>query len=364
MYGRIGTGTIRSIKAGEATSELRATARTIGTLIGTNLAIMAAIAMVAGDDEKVKMEPDLRSSDGGKIRFGNTRIDLWAGMLQPAQLMVRLATGQKKDASGHVYAVDRKKLLGDFLQTKESPLASLMMAVATGKRFYGEPIKMPKDLPKETYERLMPLAIQDFGDALMDANVPKVMAVAAGLLSATGVGVQTYPMAPSTQSRITKNEIAQKQYGKVWEDLTWSQQKNLRRKNPEIKKTELEAKKTNWGPPVIQSSIDEQYETGEKIKAGLSEKVRAELDNYAIKTGITRSMGNAKDRFYLNDKRYKTYTELTTEFIDKSLAKTVASPTWESKSDTAKQKILQEKVNAARKRTKIILLKKINKPEK
>jgi hypothetical protein len=191
----------------------------------TNFLVMFVIKML-DDEDKFKIETDLRSSDGGKIRYGNSRFDLWSGYLQPAQLLVRLATGQKKTQAGEIIKANRGRIIEDFGRSKANPIVGLIIDAYTGRTFYGGRFGGPpkgrpgevmtkynvpswlQGVSKEVWNRMVPLVIQDAADALADAGIP--MAVTAGMFSFFGGGTQTYPMWSSTQLKIEQNKMAHK----------------------------------------------------------------------------------------------------------------------------------------------------------
>lgn len=198
----------KSMRDGKFREELKLNAGAMSSMIATNLAIMFLLKM-ADDEDEFKMDWDLRASDGGKIRVGDSRFDLWAGYLQPAQLMIRLASGQRKSANGKIYDVEAKRLLYDFGRSKANPIVGFVVDAYTGSTFYGGKFLGPpkgvagkemtdmgvpkwvQGVSKEAWNRMVPLVIQDTIDALELEGIP--MAVTAGTLAFYGGGIQTYP---------------------------------------------------------------------------------------------------------------------------------------------------------------------------
>ena len=202
------TDAIMSIKNAKLRQELRLNAGAMTSLIATNLAIMFLLKL-GDDDDELKMDFDLRSTDGGKIRHKNTHIDLWAGYLQPAQMMIQLAAGQRKSQNGTIYDADRTAILERFGRSKANPIMGFMLDAWTGRNFYGEKFGAPpkgatgeemtaigipswlQGVSKETWNRMTPLVIQDTIDALIEEGIPG--AITAGTLSFYGAGTSTYP---------------------------------------------------------------------------------------------------------------------------------------------------------------------------
>jgi len=207
------TDVYRSMRDGKFREELKMNTGAMTSLIATNLAIMFLLKL-ADEDDKIEIDPDLRSANGGKVKIGDTRIDLWSGYLQPAQLFTRLAASlggkdNRKSQNGQYYYMPVPKLLYQFGRSKANPVMGLVIDVASGSTFYGEPVGTPpkgaagevmtemgvpkwvQGVSKETWNRMIPLVIQDTNDAYREEGIP--MAVTAAILSFYGAGVQSYP---------------------------------------------------------------------------------------------------------------------------------------------------------------------------
>ena len=149
------------------------------------------IAKMAGAD----VEIDPRSTDWGKIKVGNTRLDPWAGTQQIARTTAQLITGQTKSStSGIVRELSAKKfpfdtrldVLGRFGQSKTSPIAGLTLDLLRGETMVGEELT-PSSV---VWQRLAPLYIQDIREAYEDMGGAGVALT--GIPGIFGVGVQTY----------------------------------------------------------------------------------------------------------------------------------------------------------------------------
>ena len=158
-------------------------------LIGQGIVIAFAIAAGA------TVEKDPRSSDFGKLKIGDTRIDPMAGLAQATTFLARVGTGKTKTQRGRI-----EKLRGDkrafgagvtdimtrFLRSKLSPLLGTMVDVAAGETVVGE-----KVTPGSVATRLaVPLSMNDILDSMVEQGVPRGTAIS--LLSILGWGVQTY----------------------------------------------------------------------------------------------------------------------------------------------------------------------------
>lgn len=159
-------------------------------LIGA--AVVYGLGALAGGE----VETDPRSSDFGKLRFDDTRLDPMAGLLQSTVLLSRLGSGETTRLSGKTVPIrgDQVPFGGDdaadvtarFLRTKLSPVIGTTVNVLSGTDVTGEkitPEKIGEDL-------LVPLALKDILKAMEDQGVPRGTALA--ILSIFGMGLQTY----------------------------------------------------------------------------------------------------------------------------------------------------------------------------
>lgn len=148
---------------------------------------ITALINAAGGDASAEDDP--LSSDYGKIKIGSTRLDLTAGTAAWIRVIYQLAKAQRKSTTtGEIYESNRWDLAFNFLRTKLSPQASLLVDLLKGQTMIGEEVF---DSPtKELYERLMPLAVQDVIEAIKEQGVAGGLAAVPGIF---GVGVVTYP---------------------------------------------------------------------------------------------------------------------------------------------------------------------------
>lgn len=154
----------------------------IGTMIG--LGVLAG-ATVTGDP---------RSSDFGKMVFGDTRVDPLMGLSQNTVLMARLSTGQKKALSGALQDLRNPRyggptipdVLANFLRSKLAPVPGVAVNIAAGKNIVGEPTT-PTTVARDL---LVPLSFSDIAEVMRAHDVPE--ATILSLLSILGMGVQHY----------------------------------------------------------------------------------------------------------------------------------------------------------------------------
>lgn len=132
------------------------------------------------------------SSDFGKIKVGKVRFDYWRGYAQLSRFMAQLTAARRKSTSGKMYDTTRQQVIERFFQSKFSPGMGLLWDLLVGKTYMGEEVfpAEKEKLLERFRDRLAPLTIQDFVDALEEEGLP--MAMAAGTAATFGVGVQTY----------------------------------------------------------------------------------------------------------------------------------------------------------------------------
>lgn len=175
------------------------------TLAGLG-ALYAAVATYKklNNDDSVTLDFDPRSSDFGKIRIGNTRIDPLGGLSSTAVLLGRLTSGETRTPSGEIRSLradaqygrsNIRSTIGDFLNNKLSPVLATALDVDSGATRYDGPTT-PWTIAKGT---VVPLAFQDIYAAMKDRGVPEGAAI--GLLAIFGAGVQSYESPPNTPER-------------------------------------------------------------------------------------------------------------------------------------------------------------------
>jgi hypothetical protein len=178
------------------------------SLVGTGMAVLA-MARLAG--AKVGLDP--RSADFGKIRIGNTRIDIWGGFQQWARLIGTIIKGESvSSTTGQVthlpwlpkssFARSRLGEVTRFFAGKTSPITSLAIDA------FAPTLKGPirADLKKQLETMWIPLLWRDWnaiyrkpGGAWYQPAGPAQIAesVAATVPSMFGVGTSSYGARPA-----------------------------------------------------------------------------------------------------------------------------------------------------------------------
>jgi hypothetical protein len=143
-----------------------------------------------------EVEFDPRSSDFGKVRFGDTRVDPLFGLSQTLTFASRIATGETKTSGSEVVPLrgedtryggdDYYRIFGRFFRSKLAPTPALIGNLIFGEDVVGGDItvgKVAKDLA-------LPMSLEDIYDALLEQGIPA--GTAFGALAILGAGVQTY----------------------------------------------------------------------------------------------------------------------------------------------------------------------------
>lgn len=171
-------------------------------------ATLYALGALIGAEE----ENDPRSSDFGKLKFGNSRLDPLGGLAQVTVLGSRVFSGETRTLGGQVRPIrppifgdgkgpsygqaDTADILTRFLRTKLSPTLGVPIDVLTGKDVVGQPVT-----PLSAAKGLaVPLSLQDIFKAMQEQGIPRGAAM--GVLSLFGMGLQNYSDAGAPKLRL------------------------------------------------------------------------------------------------------------------------------------------------------------------
>jgi len=155
------------------------------------IGVVLGLGIMAG----ATVERDPRNSDFGKLKFGNTRLDVLGGLGQVSTLVGRLATGETVNASGEVKPIRGEVPYGSrtgadviaaFLRSKLSPVVGTGVDILSGKNAVGEPVT-PRSV---AINMTVPLSFRDIYDVMQDQGMERGTAL--GVLSLFGFGLQHY----------------------------------------------------------------------------------------------------------------------------------------------------------------------------
>lgn len=160
------------------------------TTVGAGLTVLG-LAKMGG----AEVEADPRSTDFGKIKIGDTRIDIWGGFQQWVRLISQVVTGESKSTTtgkisklsdeAYPYQTRLDKTISFFIG-KFAPIPALTADLMRGTTATGEKL----ELTKESMDRLTPLYIQDIIDVLKEGDIGTALTV--GIPAFFGAGTQTY----------------------------------------------------------------------------------------------------------------------------------------------------------------------------
>jgi len=161
--------------------------KSLFSFVGFGLTILTLAKMMGAE-----VGDDPRSSDFGKIKIGNTRIDIWGGFQQLARVTGQLISGKyissttgKEMTLGEGYKpMTRADIIQHFIEGKEAPVPSFITSLLKGKDIAGEDINIPEEIGL----RFVPMVIQDMYDLAKES--PGLLPIS--LLGIFGVGIQTY----------------------------------------------------------------------------------------------------------------------------------------------------------------------------
>lgn len=157
------------------------------------LGLIYAIGAAAGGE----LEKDPRSSDFGKLRFGDSRLDLMMGLSQVIVVTSRLLSGKMKSATTDKVTPIRgpkvpyggttsSRLVWNFMRSKFAPVPGALFDIADGENVIGEavtPISALRNM-------IMPMSFQSTYEVLQEEGIERGSALS--LLSIFGAGLSTF----------------------------------------------------------------------------------------------------------------------------------------------------------------------------
>lgn len=323
-------------------------ARDLAEFYATGLGIMGMSK--AGGAE---VEMDWRSSDFGKIKVGNTRYNYWGAFQPMARLSGQMFSGElfsgeiKQIGTGKIKEKAWAELLSNFLRTKLAPVPGLAWDIKTGETFRGEPVEpTPEFISKRTLEMITPLFIQDCYDAWkyqgMDAQFPL-----SATMAFTGIGVQTWELAPFSELELQKDSLSRQTFGKNYDELSYIESRELDMdiliNHPGIVELEHQVKFESDSVNYLKREAQELRKSERRLEKRLNKKLREELaDNLINVGGVDRVFGNWR----LNDDQYKEYQERVARNINELFKE--MKPLWDTKKKEGKYELMSQILRSAK----------------
>jgi len=337
----------------------RQLAWTISRFLGKGAMFIMATRIIGGwfGDEKDKDEistMDYTSTDFLKIKLGNTRHEVFGDLGPYIRAVIQTITQQKTGQGKR--RRDLKNWYDPIRQAamnKRSPWVQLLYKFSTDKEFWGGPAwQVPESIEDNTaakyaylggeliYDSFMPLFLESGISAMRtDGALIGASAMINEFMSGQTL---TYEPGVNARMQIRQDVSAAMTYGRVWDDLSPSQQHKLRRLDKEIVKLEKEAdeESARWGPPE-EISLKEQNEAADRVQRSLSKNAKNALRKSNLRvSGLSRKIGD----FWLNNDRYERYQILAADEIEKLIEKSIKRTSWQNKKDDVKRAILKENI--------------------
>lgn len=316
--------------------------------VGTGTTAMFLLNQVDG----VEVEFDPRSNEFGKVKYGNTRYDFWAGYTQIARLVAQASAGQAMPKGGELRDINRKDVIERYIRTKLSPPGGLAWDILEGETFLGEemvlePTFLATDIPK----RVVPMAMQDIIDAIrfqgMDGLLPVTSTTAF-----FGMGVGTWE--PSKWELIAREQdsLANSTYGMEWDKLNDVQQQLLKRDNKLLANLEREAAYERTVFPFLEEIKKEQLAAGFDVEAGLLIGTQKEMERLKIRVGsLPRTWGS----WTLNDERYEDYKGYITKELQQILSPALKAEDWKKKTKEVQIQFIEKAITVAKIRARTMI---------
>jgi hypothetical protein len=232
------------------------------TQLAGAVTLTLSMAKMAGAD--VNMDP--RNTDFGKIKFGDTRIDILGGLQQPFVAAYRIAKGESvSSTTGVVQEADRGLIARNFLGNKLAPVPGYARMWLNNENFAGDEF----DPYKEAARLNIPIGVENTYEGFKDS--PEA-GVTSATLGSIGFGVSTYDGDPA-KTADAKRKAALTKRGPV----------HVRRHEDDMARLKAEAKRRGVDVPqeAVKASrrirdLDMQLRRAKK-KGPVSYKQRAQI---------------------------------------------------------------------------------------
>ena len=194
-------------KAGSGSPEIRRMIAKEYLRFGIGLLTVLTLGTLVGAD----IEKDPRSSNFGKLKVGNRRLDPLMGFGQTLTYLSRILTGTTKTGKGEIKPLrpsnvffydgkiyqkggvktqyggqDVEKVFARFLRSKLSPQAGLAWTTFTGRDYKGDEVSLLNSISQFAY----PMTYGDILDTAKEDGIPTNVAMS--VLAILGMGLQTY----------------------------------------------------------------------------------------------------------------------------------------------------------------------------
>jgi hypothetical protein len=319
---------------------------------------VAALWLIEKAIPGAEVETDPRSSDFGKVQYGNTRYDFWAGYLPIARLIAQEITGQRKTTgTDKTVDIDRIETIEHFIRMKMSPPAGLAWDILEGKTPIGEEMTFrPTDVKREAVRRVTPMVMQDIHDAIKYQGIDAALPITS-TTAFFGVGAQTWEPSKWTLLSREQDRLALETFGAEWEKLSAREQLELRRDNALLSQLKREAKYERTEYPGLERMKQEQLQAGFDIEQTLPRQVQTEFERLKVHVGpVPKTWGE----WSLNDERFDQYKKHIAEYLGPSLSRLIKNRTWQSTPERKQRLMIERRIELARNRARKLVRKEAN----
>jgi hypothetical protein len=324
------------------------TAATLASYISSGLLMMVAASFLArllGKDDPIEWDPT--ASDFGKIRVGDTRVDVYGDGGPYIRALIQFMMQRKTNQAGRIRRRVGIEPIKQLLRNKRAPFIDFAEIKEEGGVKYlvakaGEKITEPKVgemsyfITRDLLVRpFVPFFVQGTIEAAWNDGVPiGLWAGAEEFFSGTTL---SYEPSNYAKAQLLQDQTAVAKYDKLWEDLTPRQQEIIRKEVPELH--DYEEKAAFERLPSEEISLTEQNRARKQVKKLLEPDIKTLIDKAQITlTAPSRTLGE----FWLNDKRYEAYQQYYAEEVNRRVKEPRATLAEEKK----KEKIRKDIENA------------------
>lgn len=324
--------------------------RSLISMIALNGSILGMIKLFYGGDDEVDVELDPRSTDWGKLRIGDIRVDPWAGFQPAARTIVQTALNQRKTGrTKRIVPANRARTLWRYFRSGMSPAAGLVSDLLEDRTFMGEEMVFePGFISKEAIRRFLPMAMQDIGEASWYYGLSGTSIAAPTAI--LGLGVQVYEPTAYGKLQKTKDYYSRQSFGKNWGELNlkeqWAIYNNFREP---LEALQRKAKFDRRTFPRMDASLEEQEKAARRVTKLLPQPLQKELIRLELKIpGFSRSFSFLQTRLWINDQDYKTYQQETAKTLTKVLGRLFKSPGYRRLSNDRKRDLSLDVINTTK----------------
>jgi len=324
--------------------------RSLVSMIALNGAVLGMIKLFYGDDEDVDVELDPRSTDWGKLRIGDIRVDPWSGFQPAARTIVQAALNQRKTGiTKKVVPANRGRTLRGYFRSGMSPAAGLVSDLLEGRTFMGEEMVFePGFIGKEALKRFVPMAMRDIGEGAWYYGLSGTSIAAPSAL--LGLGVQVYEPTAYGKLQKTKDYYSKQYFGKSWGELKLKEQWGIYNSFREpLEALQRKAKFDRRTFPRLDTSLEEQQKAARRVTKLLPPPLQEELIRLELKIpGFSRNFSFLQTRLWINDQDYKTYQRETAKTLTQVLGRLFRSPGYKRLSYNRKRDLTLDVINTTK----------------